>query len=245
VRDIGNRTEQTRSISDTLRGAVRDGSTQTRETAAAVGSVLTELTKIEELVRMISDLGDQTNLLAMNASIEAAHAGEAGRGFAVVAGEIRKLAEQTAVRAKGIVEVVGGIETAVEQADNKSRSALEAYQKLDGVADEMNDFLVQVNRQVETLVGEAGKVAKEALDLTDQTRLSREASERTGKEAGELIRAVSEVSDRASEADRQMETIEKGLGENAMALDGFDGVIKGLHESMNRLTVQIERFKTS
>ena len=243
VLDIGVRTEKNRSISDTLRSAVTEGSNHTRETAEAVRGVLSELVKIEELVKMIGDLGDQTNLLAMNASIEAAHAGDAGRGFAVVAGEIRKLAEQTGARAKGIVEVVSGIQKAVAAADEKSRSASDAYTKLDGVADEMNAFLGEVNRQVETLAGEAGKVAQEAGELTEQSSLSRKASERTGKEAGMLIQAITEISDRTSEAGNQIETIENGLKENAMALDGFDDVIRGLHESMNRLSGQIEKFK--
>lgn len=244
VRDIGNRTERTRSISDTLRNAVSEGSNHTRETAGAVRGVLSELEKIEELVHMIGDLGDQTNLLAMNASIEAAHAGEAGRGFAVVAGEIRKLAEQTGSRAKGIVDVVGGIEKAVAVADEKSRSASEAYKILDGVADEMNAFLEDVNTQVESLAGEAGKVAREAGELTEQSKLSREASERTGKEAGKLVQAISDISDRTREAESQIEFIENGLDSNAQALDGFDDIIKGLHESMSRLSGQIERFKT-
>jgi methyl-accepting chemotaxis protein len=81
VRSIGERAAGSRNLTDSLRTAVRRGVEEMARTEQAVGGILSRLDQIREMASMISDLGDQTNLLAMNASIEAAHAGDAGRGI--------------------------------------------------------------------------------------------------------------------------------------------------------------------
>ncbi|HAL87489.1 MAG TPA: hypothetical protein DCM31_11970 [Deferribacteraceae bacterium] len=128
-----------------LTGAVERIEGIRRETADLAGSIekLSEASsKIGDIISVINDIADQTNLLALNAAIEAARAGEAGRGFAVVADEVRKLAERTQNATKEVGSLISGLQSETKNASEHMGSAektvddgVESIKEVDGYFD--------------------------------------------------------------------------------------------------------------
>lgn len=163
---------------------------------------------IGQIMDVISDIADQTNLLALNAAIEAARAGEAGRGFAVVADEVRKLAEKTmhatAEVSSAITAIQAGASKAVSGMDGASIAVQEATQ----------------------LADKSGQALREILDLaaltTDQVRSIATAVEQQSATSEEIHQALNEVSSVADETTAGMErsvTAVEQLASQAVALD--------------------------
>ncbi|MEQ8335589.1 methyl-accepting chemotaxis protein [Nisaea sp.] len=161
--------------------------------------------QIGDVINLISDIAEQTNLLALNATIEAARAGEAGKGFAVVASEVKNLATQTAKATEDISRQIGGVQSETDAAVN-------AMEGIAATIGELNEVATAIAAAVDEQGAATGEIARNVEEAsagtrevtTNITEVTQAASE-TGSAASEVTGVAAELNVKADQLRAQVE----------------------------------------
>jgi len=189
---------------------------------------------IGNIMNVVTDIADQTNLLALNAAIEAARAGEAGRGFAVVADEVRKLAEKTMQATKEVGDAVFKIQTQARENIKAVEASVEDIVKSTEAATESGQFM----SEIVDIVGEtAGQVESIAAASEEQSA----ASEEINQAVADVTQVASETAQGMSQASQALDAMAAMAADLDVVIRDMSGDSSALLNSNVKTLAQVER----
>ncbi len=217
LENTANATRQETEKLDNVSGEMNVIEQDTVNLSETIRHLSESSSQIGNILNVINDIANQTNLLALNAAIEAARAGEAGRGFAVVADEVRKLAERTQGATKEIENIISGL---LRDADNASNA--------------MNKSVVSVQDGTTNIANVTNEIKKAVENVT----ILYQAMSPVADAVSEQYATIQTVVDNT-------QVIAAGIEESNAAVNEVNNTVSHIQQRTERLKNLIEQFKTS
>lgn len=210
------------------------------KTEEMISSVKGRVSNILELISVINKIASQTNLLSMNAAIEAAHAGEAGRGFAVVAQEIRNLAESTSNNAKSISDTLKVLVQDIQTAGDYSQESWQAFGRVESSVKVVAQSFEDINQEMGSLATKTKEVVHSVDSLNDISAQTTISMDEMGIGTQEINGILEQARDFAGDLDQSMESLKDSAGQVNHLIQGVSGAYLQVNHQLQELDRVVE-----
>ncbi len=230
MQQIAVKTEEAEEIAEASYASVTDIEIKLGTTVDGIKAIGESSGKVAETLSVIQDISDQINLLSLNASIEAARAGDAGRGFAVVADEVGKLADKTSSEAKEIERLVQESNSRVREGVMFISNISDSIQKMIASVRSTSDIIVSIAFNSKSFMETAHNVFKEVGALTELSNENAVASDEQLHTAKEVLGAIDQMND--------------AVQKTAQSIQQFVLIIEKLTSCSNKISEILSVLKT-
>jgi len=216
------------------------------ETAfAKIGEIPQNIGTIREMAAVIQNIASQTDLLAMNAAIEAAHAGESGRGFAVVADEIRKLAEVSTASSRDISESIEAIVSKIDEVTAANTDTSRAFAAIDDKIGDVSKSIAEIFASIGEIQIGSKQILQAMVDLQERSLRVKDGSSAMDLGSTEIQRMMDDLTRISTEITYNISEITAGIVDIGTSIRSVAEFSEAVGSGSGRLDEEISRFKTA
>ncbi|NBH12993.1 methyl-accepting chemotaxis protein [Lachnospiraceae bacterium] len=193
IREVNDNTRRAGELMEKAKESLSTGDENMKNLLKAMEDIHENAVEINKINKLLEDIAQQTNILALNASVEASRAGEMGKGFAVVASEVRSLAAQSTESAHHATEVITNSQYAISHGVRYAKQAAESFEEIESVSNEISDITERLGKAVTVQKDSLENMTEQIAQINDFAQKNLEASYESTTASEKLNRQAQEL----------------------------------------------------